>query len=81
MAKYKIAWMTGDGIGKDVLEAAKQVLDVSGFDAEYIPLDIGFTVFENEGEPLPQRTIEGVKECDAALFGEFDLAMNATFRL
>ncbi|MFW9990753.1 MAG: isocitrate/isopropylmalate dehydrogenase family protein [Candidatus Odinarchaeota archaeon] len=69
MAKYKIAYLPGDGIGNDVLDAAKQVLNVSGFDAEYIPLDIGFTVFENEGDPLPQRTIDGLKECDAALFG------------
>jgi 3-isopropylmalate dehydrogenase len=69
MAKYKIAYLPGDGIGNDVLEAAKQVLEVSGFDAEYIPLDIGFTIFENEGDPLPQRTIDGLKECDAALFG------------
>ncbi|MHA1168776.1 MAG: isocitrate/isopropylmalate dehydrogenase family protein [Candidatus Hodarchaeales archaeon] len=69
MAKYKVAWMPGDGIGNDVLDAAKQILDVSGFDAEYIPLDIGFSIFENEGDPLPQRTLDGLKECDAALFG------------
>ncbi len=27
MAKYKIAWLPGDGIGIEVLEAAKIVLD------------------------------------------------------
>ncbi len=67
--KYKIAYMPGDGIGQDVLEASRNVLDVSGFNAELIPLDIGFTIFENEGNPLPDRTIEALKECDAALFG------------
>jgi len=67
--KYKIAFMPGDGIGADVLTAAKIVLEVSDFNAELIPLDIGFTVFEKEGEPLPERTIEGLKECDAAFFG------------
>lgn len=69
MSKYKIGYLPGDGIGNDVLEAAKQILDVSGFDAEYIPLDIGFTIFENEGEALPQRTLDGLNQCDAALFG------------
>lgn len=61
--------MPGDGIGKDVLNASKTILDVADFNAEYIPLDIGFTIFENEGNALPDRSIEGLKECDAALFG------------
>ncbi|MHA1330949.1 MAG: isocitrate/isopropylmalate family dehydrogenase, partial [Candidatus Hodarchaeales archaeon] len=69
MSKYKIAYMPGDGIGVDVLEASKIILDVSGFDCELVPLDIGFAIFEREGNPLPERTIEGLKECDAALFG------------
>lgn len=69
--KYKIAYMPGDGIGQDVLEASKVILETSGFldQTELIPLDIGFTIFENEGNPLPDRTIEELKECDAALFG------------
>jgi 3-isopropylmalate dehydrogenase len=61
--------MPGDGIGVDVLEASKVILDVADFNAEYIPLDIGFKIFEAEGDPLPTRTIEALKECDAALFG------------
>ncbi|MFX1250109.1 MAG: isocitrate/isopropylmalate dehydrogenase family protein [Promethearchaeota archaeon] len=69
MAKYKIAYMPGDGIGNDVLEAARIVLDATDFDAEYIPLDIGFEVFTAEGDPLPDRTVEGMKKTDAALFG------------
>jgi isocitrate/isopropylmalate dehydrogenase len=69
--KYNIAFMPGDGIGKDVLEASKVILETSGFldNAELIHLDIGFEIFEKEGEPLPERTIEGLKECKAALFG------------
>jgi 3-isopropylmalate dehydrogenase len=67
--QYKIAYMPGDGIGQDVLKASKIILDVSGFNAELIPLDVGFTIFENEGDALPERTVDGLKECDAALFG------------
>ena len=37
MAKYRIAWLPGDGIGVDVMEAAKIVLDRIGLDAEYHP--------------------------------------------
>jgi len=67
--KFKIAYMPGDGIGQDVLEASKLVLEKADFNVELIPLDIGFTIFEKEGDPLPERTIEALKECDAALFG------------
>ena len=42
MAKYKIAWLPGDGIGVDVLDAAKIVLDKIQLDAEYVHGDIGW---------------------------------------
>ena len=42
MAKYKIGWMPGDGIGVDVMDATRTVLDKLGFDAEYIHGDIGW---------------------------------------
>jgi isocitrate/isopropylmalate dehydrogenase len=69
MAKYKIAWLPGDGTGKDVTEAAKIVLDRLGLDAEYIHGDIGWEFWCKEGEPLPQRTLDMMKETDCAFFG------------
>lgn len=69
MAKYKIAWLPGDGIGKDVLDGARIVLDKLNFDAEYIHGDIGWEFWCKEGEPLPARTINLLKNVDAALFG------------
>jgi isocitrate/isopropylmalate dehydrogenase len=69
MAKYKIAWLPGDGIGKDVLNAAKIVLDELKLDAEYIPGDIGWKFWCKEGNALPQRTIELLKKTDCSLFG------------
>lgn len=69
MSKYKIAWLPGDGIGIEVLEAAKIVLDKVGFDAEYIHGDIGWDFWCNEGDALPERTINLLKNVDAAMFG------------
>ncbi len=69
MPKYKIAWMPGDGVGNDVMEAAKIVLDAFKFDAEYVPADIGWKFWCTEGDPLPERTIKILKETDCALFG------------
>ncbi len=69
MAKYKIAWLPGDGIGKDVTDAAKIVLDRINLDAEYVYGDIGWEFWCKEGEALPQRTLAMMKETDCALFG------------
>ncbi|MDY7080295.1 MAG: isocitrate/isopropylmalate dehydrogenase family protein [Chloroflexota bacterium] len=68
MSKYRIALMPGDGIGKDVMEAAQVALDKIGLDAEYVPADIGWEFWCKEGEPLPQRTVDTLKTCDCALF-------------
>jgi isocitrate/isopropylmalate dehydrogenase len=69
MAKYKIAWLPGDGIGNDVLKAAKIVLDTIKLDADYLPGDIGWEYWCREGNPLPDRTIQLLKNTDCALFG------------
>jgi len=69
MAKYKIAWLPGDGVGGEVLDAAKRVLDRVSLDAEYIHGDIGWKFWKTEGNPLPQRTVDLLKSTDACLFG------------
>ena len=56
MSKYKIAWMPGDGLGNDVMEAARLVLDRLKLDAEYVPCDIGWDFWCKEGNALPDRT-------------------------
>ena len=69
MVKYRIAWLPGDGVGNDVMEAAKIVLDEINLDAEYIPGDVGWEFWKKEGDPLPERTIKLLQETDCCLFG------------
>jgi isocitrate/isopropylmalate dehydrogenase len=69
MAKYRIAWLPGDGVGKEVMEAARLVLDALKIDAEYIRGDIGWEFWCGEGNALPERTVRLLKETNCALFG------------
>lgn len=69
MARYKIAWLPGDGVGHDVMECARLVLDAIGFDAEYVHGDIGWEFWKSEGNALPERTKQMMKETTCALFG------------
>jgi 3-isopropylmalate dehydrogenase len=67
--KYRIAWLPGDGVGVDVLDATKIVLDKIKLKAEYIHADIGWEFWCKEGDAFPARTIELLKNVDAAMFG------------
>jgi isocitrate/isopropylmalate dehydrogenase len=69
MSKYRIAWLPGDGIGVEVMEAARQVLDRVGLDAEYVHGDIGWEFWRAEGDAFPKRTIGLLEQVDAAMFG------------
>jgi 3-isopropylmalate dehydrogenase len=69
MAKYRIAWLPGDGVGVEVMEAARLTLDALKVDAEYIHGDIGWEFWRHEGDAFPQRTIDLLKKVDAAMFG------------
>lgn len=69
MAKFRIAWLPGDGVGHDVMKAARIVLDTLQLDAEYIPGEIGWEFWKNEGNALPDRTLQMMKTTHCALFG------------
>jgi len=67
--KRTVVAMPGDGIGKTVLPEAVRVLDAVGFEAEYVHADIGWDFWVSEGNPLPDKTIELLKEHKLGLFG------------
>jgi len=69
MQKRTIVALPGDGIGKVVLEETIRVLDKAGFNAGYIEGDIGWEFWKNEGNPLPDRTIELLEQHKIGLFG------------
>lgn len=69
MSKRTIVALPGDGIGKTVLNEAIRVLDAAGFEANYVEGDIGWEFWCDEGNPLPQRTIDLLQQHKIALFG------------
>jgi 3-isopropylmalate dehydrogenase len=69
MPQYRIAWLPGDGVGREVMDATRLVLDAVHLDAVYQPGDIGWEFWRREGDAFPARTIDLLKNVDAALFG------------
>jgi 3-isopropylmalate dehydrogenase len=74
MAKtYNISIIKGDGIGPEIVDEAIKVLNAVGqkFDItfDYKEYLMGGIAYDKTGDPLPQETIDGVKNSDACLFG------------
>ena len=71
---YKIGVIKGDGIGPEIVDEAIKVLDAvsvaQGFNLKYEELLLGGAAIDQTGVPLPEETIQGVKQCDAILFTE-----------
>src|SRR5439155_15583079 len=68
-AKHKRVTMPGYGITNQVLTEALRVLKAVGFDADYMHTDIGWECWRNEGNALPQRTIDLLSKHKLGLFG------------
>jgi 3-isopropylmalate dehydrogenase len=70
---YKIGVIKGDGIGPEIIDEAIKVLDAvsvtQGFNIKYEEMLLGGAAIDETGVPLPDETIQGVKKCDAVLFG------------
>ena len=73
MANYNISLIKGDGIGVEIVDEAVKVLKAVGekyditFDfKEYL---MGGVAIDATGNPLPQETVDGVRDSDACLFG------------
>jgi len=70
---YRIGVIKGDGIGPEIIDEAIKVLDAvsvtQGFNLKYEEFLLGGAAIDETGVPLPDETIQGVKKCDAILFG------------
>ncbi|KAJ2590321.1 homoisocitrate dehydrogenase [Coemansia sp. RSA 1722] len=70
-----IGLIPADGIGREVIPAARQVLealpsDIMPAKLGFVDLDAGFEHFQKHGVALPEETLAALKgDCDGALFG------------
>ncbi len=72
MSKH-IVVIPGDGIGKEITDAAVKVLqkidDKFHIGLTFETKDAGGTAYDKYGTPLPDDTVEAAKKADAVLFG------------
>ena len=65
----RICLIPGDGIGREVVPAAAEVLRALDPALEFVHADAGFEHFQRTGNAIPGETLRAVESSDATLFG------------
>lgn len=76
----KITLIKGDGIGPEISDAVVKIITASGAQIEWDVQTAGMDVIESEGEPLPKRVLESVKENKVALKSPVTTPIGKGFR-
>jgi len=76
----KVTLIPGDGIGPELAEATRRVLDASGVKFEWEVLEAGEAVLAREGTPLPQYVLDSILRNKLALKGPITTPVGVGFR-
>ena len=77
---YKITLIPGDGIGPEVTEATRRVIEATGVDIKWEKVIAGTETIEQYGTPLPEKVIKSIKENKIAIKGPIITPVGKGFR-
>jgi isocitrate dehydrogenase (NAD+) len=77
---YQVTFISGDGTGPEISDAVSRVLDATGVGFEWDWQTAGADVYEEEGNPLPDRVIDSIKERGLAMKGPITTPVGSGFR-
>jgi isocitrate dehydrogenase (NAD+) len=77
---YRVTLIPGDGIGPEITEATRRVLEATGLPFEWDVQQAGMAVLEQTGEPLPDSVVESIRHNKVALKGPITTPVGKGFR-
>ena len=78
---HRVTFIPGDGIGPEIAEATRTVLEATGVEFSWDVQHAGAGVMaENDGNPLPQRVIDSIRETTVAIKGPITTPIGSGFR-
>ncbi len=77
---YRVTLIPGDGIGPELAEATRRVLDASGVAFEWEVQDAGEGVMAQYGTPLPDHVLESIRRNKVAIKGPITTPVGTGFR-
>jgi len=77
---YKVTLIPGDGIGPEITEATRRVLEATDVDFEWDIQNAGADVIGEYGTPLPQHVLDSIRKNRVALKGPVTTPVGSGFR-
>jgi isocitrate dehydrogenase (NAD+) len=77
---YAVTLIPGDGIGPELAEATKGVLEATGIGFDWDVQEAGEATIASEGTPLPDRVIESIRANAVAIKGPITTPVGSGFR-
>ena len=77
---HRVTLIPGDGIGPELAEATRRVLDASGVVFEWEVVDAGEAVMAEHGTPLPEHVLESIRRNRVAIKGPITTPVGEGFR-
>ena len=77
---YRVTFIPGDGVGPELSEATRRVLEATGVAFDWDVQDAGTDVFEKEGTPLPDRVLDSIRDTKIAIKGPITTPVGTGFR-
>jgi isocitrate dehydrogenase (NAD+) len=77
---HRVTLIPGDGIGPEVADAARKVVEATGVGIEWESEEAGTAVLKREGTPLPDRVLDSIRSTRTALKGPITTPVGTGFR-
>lgn len=77
---HRITLIPGDGIGPEIVAAARQIVECSGVNIEWDIVEAGLTALEKYKDPLPEEVIRSIERNRIALKGPLTTPVGKGFR-
>jgi isocitrate dehydrogenase (NAD+) len=77
---HTVTFIPGDGTGPELAEATRRVLEGTGVDFDWDEHPAGEDVYNEEGTPFPDRTLESIKKNKIAIKGPITTPVGSGFR-
>lgn len=77
---YNVTLIPGDGVGPEVTEAARKVLEATGVKFHWDLAEVGSAAMEKLGTPLPDSVLDSIRKNKVALKGPVTTPVGSGFR-
>ncbi len=77
---YRVTFIPGDGVGPELSEATRRVLEGTGVEFEWDVQEAGADVMDKYGTPLPEPVLESIRKNKVAIKGPITTPIGTGFR-